>query len=368
MSKFIQRTGYVDNKVMWKSIVADLVANGFKVIAYNGAAPIGSTVPEDFESFVLEATSTVDSLADVQPWRFAGKLTDISTELFAASPSQISDIGEISKRSTFEMGTTKDIPEYAGAIGYPRPKTLPQGLKKEDAAEFFWHKGKKSGYSLLEGTMVYTPEDTLESADLTANPMSYSLTTSDHGFALHISIEGRDADGCRQAWLCIQRPVDAAGVPVTEGKAPLFAIWSTQGGGNKDANTIRENGIRRMTIRESDVSAPAVPVSAVQHSADAFAVINPLQQVPFAEDGKFDFRLPQGFNTHRYSYSYGIDLIGYASADVISNGVPIDVQVYKEESSPDVPKKRRYRAISANSPNNTGMRLFMLEAMDASAV
>lgn len=367
MIKFIQRTGFVSNQKMWKSILTDMKDNGFTVIAINKTAPIGAIIPDDMTSFVVEATVDVDTLAELQPWRIAVRLTPDSTEVYAATPSQIGDTGTLAKRGVLDIGTTKDIPDYMGAMGAPRPKVLPQGSTVEDAAVFFWHKGHKKGSTPLEGTMQHKPGQNLKDTDYTAMPITYSLSFSDHGVALHLAVEGYDNDGCRQAWFVIQRAVDSTGAVVIDNKAPLFAVWSPNGGGDLTPDTLQVDGIRRMTVRESDIAAPSRPVSAVQHTADAFAVMNPLQQVPFSEDGKFDFRLPQGFNTHRHSYSYGIDMVGYASADVISNGVPIDVQVYGEKKLEEV-LKRRYRALSANSPNNTGMRMFMLEALDASEV
>lgn len=367
MVKFIQRTGFVDNQKMWKSILTDMKANGFTLVTIDGAVPVLDTIPDALTTFVVEATATVDTLAATQPWRICVRLTPDSTEIYCATPSQITNEGMLAKRGVMDIGTVKDIPDYMGTMGYTRPKTLPSGGKLEDASEFFWHKGIKLGLAQLEGTMQHDPKQNLKDTDYSAMPFTYSISFTDHGVAFHQMMEGFDNDGCRQAWFVIQRAVDSTGKVVVDNKAPLFAVWSPNGGGDVTPDVLKVDGIRRMTIRESDVTAPSKPVSAVQHSADAFAVMNPLQQVPFSEDGKFDFRLPQGFNTHRHSYSYGIDMIGYASADVISNGVPIDVQVYGEMELEEI-KKRRYRALSANSPNNTGMRLFMLEALDATAV
>ncbi|MEG0374427.1 MAG: hypothetical protein RR672_02235, partial [Raoultibacter sp.] len=63
---------------------------------------------------------------------------------------------------------------------------------------------------------------------------------------------------------------------------------------------------------------------------------------------------------------YEMDIVGYASADVISNGTLIDVQVYNEmEDDTTTPKKRTYKALTANSPNNTGMRIFFLQGYKA---
>lgn len=378
MGKFIKKTGYIDNQKMWKDIVADLIANGFSLVSANGTA--GSTMPTvALNSFVIEATEAVDSLAGVangQRWRIAGQLAPLSTRLNVATPDQITDTGTVSKIGQNVIGQVA-YPVYSGAIGKRRITALAnqivQDADKNDAfATYFWHRGiintagNVSATPALAGTMSYTDTDTdsLIFTDPSSTPMTYNLSISDHGIALQIYVEGSDDFGCRQAWLCIQRAINRDGSVVTDGKAPLFCMYSVNGGGSTDSNTLVETGIQRFTVREKDINAPTVALSAVQHSPDAFAVINPLQQVAFSEDNKFDFRLPQGFNTHRYSYPYEIDMIGYASADVISNGVAIDVQVYNEvdDQDPPQPKKRTYQALSANSPKNTGMRIFLLAA------
>ena len=146
-------------------------------------------------------------------------------------------------------------------------------------------------------------------------------------------------------------------------------MFSSNGGGCQEESAyypgtymLDIDGIKRFTVREADVNAPSNPVSAVIHSPDAFAVINPMQQVCLSETGRFDFRLPQGFNSHRHSYPYEIDMIGYGSADVISHHVDLDIQVYNEKNADQTPKLRSYRALNANGANNTGMRVFLLKS------
>lgn len=367
MSKFITNQGFTSNKALWKSIVTDLTTNGFDVVSINGTLSQSGSLPEDLTAFVIQATTSVDPLATDQPWRIAGVVTDVSVELYCATPQQITDLGVVSIIRT-EQVDGKDFNVLAGCIRGSR-STVGEADAHRD---FFFHKGVDLASYL--GTMVFERTETKDnpyepvstdaiiSADWSSIPMSYALSISGHGIALHTSIEGRDDEGCRQNWLCIQRAINSDGTVVTTGKAPLFALWSHNGGGAHDNSTLFPSGIRRMTVRESDVNAPTEPTSAVQHSADAFAVMNPLQQVPFSEDGRFDFRLPQGFNTQRHSYPFEIDMIGYASADVISSRIPIEIQVYGElESDGSTPKKRKYLALSANSAKNTGMRLFILK-------
>lgn len=375
MAAFIRRVGYVDNQKMWKDILLDLRDNGFKIVSVNGT--VTTEIPTvNLNSFVLEATDKVDPLAgeeNTQRWRLAVQTAPNSTRIAVATPSQISDKGVLAKIGQLNISGTA-YPIYAGSVGSGIKSTISRVYEKDADGNniydsYFWHRGIKPqvdtsatpGYA---GTMAYglTDQDCLIFTDPAATPMTYHLSISDHGFAIHFAVEGADDFGCRQAWMVVQRAINRDGSVVTEGKAPLFCMYSVNGGGSTTANEMVPDGIKRFTVREDDVNAPAPALSAVQHSPDAFAVINPLQQVAFSEDNKFDFRLPQGFNTHRYSYPYEIDLLGYASADVISNGVEIDVQVYNEvdDQDPPQPKKRTYKALSANSPKNTGMRIFLL--------
>ncbi|AQT28629.1 hypothetical protein YOLOSWAG_149 [Erwinia phage vB_EamM_Yoloswag] len=385
---FIERTGFIDNQKMWKQILADLTANGFTAVSVNGT--LGNTVPTGaITSFVVKPTNTIDPLIDAQPWRLALKINPLSTRMYAGAPEQISDLGEVAKVSSIIISGNGKA-NYAGAIGsrYFGTAVNQDGDKLDPNEVCFYHRGidsdSGSANTSYAGTMSFstinngttvaqTVADSLIRGDQAATPFTYTLSLSNHGFALHIRVEGQDDAGCRQHWVVIQRAINSDGTVVTEGKAPLFCMFSVNGGGSPDnnkmypitttlvnANPDTNYAIMRFTVREADVNAPTAPINAAAHSSDAFAVINPFQQVPFSEDNKFDFRLPQGFNTQRYSYPYEMDMVGFASADVISNGVVIETQVYGEVDEADEPKLRKYKAVSANSPKNTGMRLFLL--------
>lgn len=383
MNKLIVKSGFTSNVKMWKSILQDLIDNGFSLVSYNNTA--ASTIPTtDLTAFVVEATSTIDPLAGTgvgkQRWRVACKVTDKRVNLYCAAPEQISDTGTIAKTGTISISSSA-YPEYAGQIG-ARYNGNTGGVAGDNDV-CFWHRGITGSNNSVYygGTMAYPTNvttgsaaqqnnDSLIWADPEATPFTYHLAFTDHGFALHIAVEGRDSDGCRGAWLVVQRAINSDGTVVVDGKAPLFCMFSVNGGGsmNNDlevrpaTNSPGSFQIMRFTVRESDVNAPTTPAPAHIHSSDSFAVINPYQMVPFSEDNHFDFRLPQGFNTQRYSYPYEMDIVGYASADVISNGTEIAVQVYNEvEDDGTTAKKRTYKALTANSPNNTGMRIFLLQ-------
>lgn len=387
MNKLIVKSGFTSNLKMWKSILQDLVDNGFKLVSVNGT--IASSIPStDLASFVIEATSTIDPIsgtgAGQQRWRLAMKGTEKRTQLFCAAPEQISDTGTISKIGAITLGSST-VSEYAGQIG-GRSTNSQLNPASGDNEVYFWHRGivNQGNTTYYGGTMAYPPAttqptaqtspDSLVFADPEATPFTYHIALSDHGVAIHIQVEGRDSDGCRGAWLVVQRAINSDGTVVVDGKAPLFCMFSVNGGGsmnNNDEvrpvpNSPGSYQIMRFTVREADVNAPTVPAPAHIHSADSSAVLNPYQMVPFSEDNHFDFRLPAGFNTQRYSYPYEMDMVGYASADVISNGTLIDVQVYNEkEDDGSTPKKRTYKALTANSPNNTGMRIFLLQGYKA---
>ena len=380
MGKLIVKSGFTNNATLWKSIMQDLVANGFNLVSYNGTAS-GNPQLTDLTSCVLEATDKVDPLAGTgegkQRWRLAIKVTASRTQIYAAAPEQISDLGIIAKTADVGNGSNP-LPEYSGQIG---ARYIGYQSASGDSEICFYNRGIPNGTNSVYygGTMAYPTtassvsqnnNDSLIYADSSAIPFTYHLSISDHGIAVHIQVEGRDSDGCRAAWFVIQRAINADGTVVTTGKAPLFCMFSVNGGGSSDnktavgsvTNSPGSYQIMRFTVRESDVNVPTNPVPAHIHSADSMAVINPYQMVPFSEDKHFDFRLPAGFNTQRYSYPYEMDMIGYASADVISNGTTLDVQVYGETDDEGQPKLRTYKALTANSPNNTGMRIFLLAA------
>lgn len=370
---FTTGQGFTDQRKLWAAIAKDLVAGGMSIISVDGMA--ASSIGESINGAVLEATTTMDPLAATQKWRLALKVTEDSVKMYCATPTQITDDGTVSKAGSQKIGNTGtayQLPLYSGTIGNYRPDQNAEGTSitpQELRDTFFYHRGKKGAGGATAkdydafGSMQFASDAgpaPLVNADYTATPFSYFCSVSDHGIAVVTSVEAQDDFGCRQNWFCIQRAINPDGTVVTSGAAPLFCLYSCSGGGAPDANTIWPAGIMRFTVREDDMNSPAWPTSATTHTPDSFAVMNPLQQVSFNENGRYDFRLPAGLNTQRYSYPYEIDMIGYGSADTSTNDISIEVQVYGEMNGGS-PKLRKYRACAANGPKNTGMRLFLLQ-------
>lgn len=416
MGLHVKRTGFIDNQKMWASIFADMKANGFTAVSVDGKE--GAMIPPDIttlSTFVVDAAAGVDPIVADQPWRFCAKVTADSTQLYAATKNQITNLGEISVLNIPDPSDKANGGPFkveSGAIGTYLVGKGKTGTTAADLGRFFYHRGKAdlaAGKVILPGSFTFhersrvggalTDDEpakhvvvakefldvdysgaievapfvgdndkrksynaALQYADYSATPMSYVLSISDHGIALCTWVEGRDEDGCRFNWFVIQRAINKDGTVVKTGLAPLFCVFSSNGGGSETASFLDPRGIQRFTVREADMNAPSVPVSAVVHSADASAVINPLQQTCLSETGEYDFKLMQGLSTHRHSYAYEIDMVGYSSSDVISHDTDLQVQVYNEVDGGGAVKKRTYHALNANGPKNTGMRIYLLKS------
>lgn len=378
MPIFKQATGFDDQRKLYRAIAQDLVKGGMALVSVNGdnTQTDPANIPEDVATLVLAATPTMDPVADDQPWRLCFKMTKDTVRAYAATPLQILDDGTVSvsgKNTVTASGapgqpsTSAAFPFYSGTIGNYRPEVAGTGTTPEDIAQrdtYFYHRGLIVDKDVMaKGSMQFAVDPNpanLFLADQSATPFSYAVSVSAHGIAVVTNVEAQDDLGCRQNWFCIQRAINPDGSVVVTGKAPLFCLYSCYGGGSADANTVVPLGIMRFTVREADLNAPAPATSAVAHTPDSNAVMNPIQQVTFNENNRYDFRFPAGLNTHRHSYPYEIDMIGYGSADVSSQRIGIEVQVYGEVKDGQ-PVLRKYRAQAANSPRNTGMRLFLLE-------
>lgn len=350
MSYFVQKPGFIDNRVMWADIIKELTSNGgFTLISVDGSTlvPAINDVSLGIDSAVIQATPLVDMLAEDQPWRICVKVTAQTTRLYAAPPKQIEDDGTLHKASKYNVGATV-FPNYAGCIGdyHMNMPSAPESSKDK----MFWGKGDQSTSPSRQSNLMNGSFTTdVDEADFQAIPFSYAISTTDHGIMFASWIEGLDGTGNNQNWFCIQRAINSDGSVVSTGKAPLFCLHS-----------INSSSIKRFTVREADVNAPTDAVDATTDTDDYNRVINDKQQVCFNENGRYDFKFPQGFNTARHSYAYQLDMIAYTSADVCSQRIDVQVQVYNEKNVDGTPKLRTYRALSANSPNNTGMRPFML--------
>jgi len=348
MGLSVERNNFLSLQLMWKSIVDDLVAGGFEVELAaeadgSGDPIIGSadtTYGDTTVLYVLKPTAAVDDAVATQDWRLVVRIESIDVHgtaytytINAVTPTQVLVNRTENKFSIAAPGEDREL-----GILHPDQNSDPA-----NGRHFFSRFHESRTWSCFP-----------EGVDVEAVPISYRLSVTDHGIALVTWAESFDGAGDCFNWLVIQRMVDADGNPVIVGKAPLFCLFSQNGGGGNDLDDITGSDITKFVVREDDVNAPTKPVSAVMPTADSSPIINPIQQVGISEDNKMILNFPQGLNTQRYSYTHELDLICYTSADVISQFSEPEITLYNEASP------RKYKAMNANHVNNKGMRILIL--------
>lgn len=100
----------------------------------------------------------------------------------------------------------------------------------------------------------------------------------------------------------------------------------------------------------------AMRVLADVHSPDSHAIFNSNEQIALTEDKTYLLSFPHNLTTPRFRYTEELDMIGTTSSDVVMSGQDIQFKTYGE-SGP-----RTYRALPANGPLNTGLRLAVVWA------
>ncbi|MDK1290194.1 hypothetical protein [Pseudoalteromonas umbrosa] len=206
-------------------------------------------------------------------------------------------------------------------------------------------------------------------------PLSYALTVSDHGIVLAVWDQAVDQyetnEGHRFSWLNIQRLVDKdTGAPLIDQNksfCPLFCMYGVYH--EKTQNAMY------FVVRESDVHRPSEELTAGEDSPDSNAVLNTYEQVAVSEDYEYVITVPSGLTTQRYLYLEEADLIGYTSADVISNGALSEFAMYDEGvcsvtghsneaacvagGGEWTSTTRLYKGLPSTGKFNTGMRMLM---------
>lgn len=372
----IERRGFTKISAMMQQVVTDMLANGFTKLWPETYTPSTS------KSIILQAGPTVDPLAADQPWAIKFQWDK------AADGSPIS---ETTSGGSLEVivGTPNIFSSQGEAATYRRLQTWSTtGTNVEDGKDVIGLLGTATGrnYTPPTGTTQAIPQGFPDRTFLDrtrlqvgsgqdstlAFPMSYQLVISPRGVALVVWEQGQDRDGNRYSWFVVQRPVDnVTGQVITTGKAPVHCVYglmkSTINNPTSDAGNYN---VRRFTVREADIVVPSplatigtvgdsvanpmMGVDATRNTMDYNAILNASQQVAITEQNKYVITLPNGLNTARYAYTHELDMIAYTSADVVSQGTEVPVSVYGEA------QPRKYLAMNANGPNNTGMRLMLL--------
>ena len=344
----IERNNIVGLDVLGRTLMADLLANGFTEVSNQNTFSAVNVA-------TFQAGATVDPLAATQPWRIRIAV----------------DAGNTDGYLDFHVGTQTNLPDNLSVVGdgtisgsnIPFESTGHlegiaganiSGFSANQTDLFTWH-----AHQIYNNPVQFVSNSGGQAATLQSRPMSYRLTISDRGIAFCAWCEGFEAEGDMWMWLVIQRPVDnATGAVLTTGRAPVFVLYSSTGGypGGTSATDPDAAQIYAGVVREADVLRPYGLSKAGGHTVDHHAVLNPIQQVAIAENNQFVITFPNKFVTSRHVYKHEMDMIAYTSSDVISQFSNINVTVYGEGT------QRTYTALNANLLNNTGMRILFLTA------
>lgn len=369
----ITKHNFVTNDAFLTSLVADLTAAGFTKVY-----PVDTYNPNTSPLVVLQATPTIDSLAEAQPWRIAlrkrGATGDAAqcVDLILGTPNTISDTGVLA--TVYQSVSTQTDTQPVGIIGSAYAADTISKTSLTHRSKVFWSRADRDS---VTGTDV-------------ANPFSYKLTTTGRGIALHVwepgNVLGKDNQGPISSTVVIQRLVDnATGATLVTGKAPLHCLYCIH------------NQFYRMVVREQDILSPGPSIYADDRTvinllapasgagADITATgIDTLNQSGFGtqnssvkitttpagglfppiidnrsylaitEDNNYVTTFPSGFTTSRYAYYGEMDLIAYTSADIVAQNAIIQFTAYGE-STP-----RKYQALTATGPDSTKVRILQL--------
>ena len=323
MIQSYSKSNIVSLKDMWFKIATDLVASGAmlpETVYYDSGSGVpnysspSSTISASALLYVFKPTLDMDVNADTQPWRLVIKLDELSYSIWVVTPTQI-----VITPTSFSISRMSISP------------LRESGRFSKDNLVDDTNKAQTSFFSR-------DPEDSLWSCmqlneDASLIPLSYLLTTGDHGLVLATWAEGQDKAGDCFNWFVIQRSVDSNGATIDTTLDPLFCAFSPKGGGGLDVNTIDPHGIMKFVVREKDINMPTAVKSAVVPTADSAAWFNPIQQVSTSENGKFIVSFPRGVNTQRYRYDTEIDMVAFASADVIAQSTTVPITLYGQARS-----------------------------------
>lgn len=365
----IERRNIIGMQKVAALLAQDLGANGFDILGVNQSSDTDIDVTE-FEDCLLAPTAAVDPIAveyddtessvpDTvrQPWRIMIEASDEDGDILITVNTPTNVIrtdGDGYRTSSF--GGEAAGKKLSGLLAQDSFTGAPaRSITYYDGNILRKNLSKASTFNVASWGIDLTK------VDYESIPFSYRLTVSKHGIAFLMWVESRDNTGNSFGWFGVQRMVDAAGKPVVQAaegeaelRAPLFCVFSPNGGGGDDLDTPDPLGILQFVVRESDVNAPTEPKSATIDSADSSRIINSVQQVATTENNSFVLRTLRGLCTQRNAYPYELDLICYTSADVVPQWNEPKSTLFGEATP------RTYKAMNANHKNNTGMRVLML--------
>ena len=339
---YVRRSGYTHVGELMLAVINDLTQNGFvSRFPTPWVPPVDATGKAKFK-LILEAGPNVDPLNKTelevkQPWRICIEVFDKHTAgITVGSQQAIRTDGSLSYGTVGT--TTKTLEGPVGAVGG-------YYTKNNNAIATFQPDVTKPDEGFLNRTSRVTM-GTGGSIDLSDSfPMTYSLSITPRGVVLCVWEDYvSDSGAVAISWVCVQRPVDReTGAAFITGKSPVYCVYGVN------------NKIMRFIVRESDVLRPSDPVTAVTDTDYSNAIINGMEQVSISEGNRYVVNFPSRLNTTRYAYTHELDMLGYTSADVVSENTDVPLTVYGEANP------RKYVSLVANGPNNTGMRIVTIK-------
>jgi hypothetical protein len=305
----------------------------------------------------------------LQPWRMAFDIKENKTKpeagpqsvvVYAATELQLQDNGNIANiYLAASTGTAFTLTDRSGILG-----SLPTGTAASP--------------NVADPTQGFINREARVQTDPEAYPFNYALTMTDRGVFWGVwegtwstmqktKRIGAGGDSFFN-WVLIQRPANRnTGKVLTKGRAPVFCINSV--GYQYWKFILREEDVLHPTTGDpqntklswvfsnSTIISQSVPhrVPADANTQDSFAILNTTNQVALTEDSKYLVSFLHNLSTPRFRYSEELDMIGQTSADVCMAGTDISITAYNEAGA------RTYRALPANNPYNTGLRISVLK-------
>lgn len=324
----VEKHGFTKASLMMADVIAEMLDNGFE--QKFPAMPFDPGAAGDTFKVTMEATVDVDPLAATQPWRiYIEAIGKDLINVIVATVDQLADDGTY----TWETNGTGAKVDIVGAVG---------GVATA---------GNVTAANLASG---FINRETRVGLNGGSYPLSYSLAISPRGLFIGSWESAVTAETSSYFnWILVQRPVNRdTGAVIVDGKAPVWCVNTT--------NDIAY----QFVVRESDILRPGKRRSASINEEDSEAVLNIQTQVRLTEDGKYVVNFPSRLNTSRYRYPHELDMIGATSADVVAQFATVELEVYGENDGGDptpLPTPRSYKALQANDPANTGMRILVLQ-------
>lgn len=235
-------------------------------------------------------------------------------------------------------------------------------------------------------------------------PMNYHLTILNHGISLLVQDQSASSESDDFAWFVVQRHVDqVTGLPDwVSDTQPIHCVYMSSKLGvvwsnftpyfndsligihssvqnrllyNEVGNTVSDywleimrnpeydeidvdlqSRFKRYVVREIDSVKPwDKHVYAGLNSIDSHAVINPLEQLAFNEEGKLIIHFPTRLSNQRFIFgSSELDMVAFTDAGAVAE------DSYTESTRYGDNLKRYYKGFMSTRPFGNGMRIMLL--------